>query len=583
MLKDLNSLAQRTKSNIQENVFFSEVYLTEEFKEAYSEYLNISGKSIDFFSSTSQYKNESGQTISFPNTWFLISYYLVEYYTSLIEYKEKFTSIFLVPERNRVAEELFKIQDKLFIPADIASRIDSFFNEEMDRDNFKKFLINNYSWWYGQKKVDRGDFYLTAILKVANLINDSSSFIGTITKDFATNPKLYSLFEFNKKEFAFTGVVDGAEFKLEPFLQSLKASGLTYPSNIVLRFILSLLTKPFIVLTGLSGSGKTKIALAFAKWITETDNQICIVPVGADWTNREPLLGYPNALESRNYVLPENGVLNLIIEANKPENETKPYFLILDEMNLSHVERYFADFLSSMESSVSISLHVEYGDWKDAVPAKVKLPKNLFIIGTVNIDETTYMFSPKVLDRANVIEFRVSETDMTAYLNNRVNLNMNALNNNGSSMAESFISLAKDENITVLNAEELNTTLVSYFKELQKVGAEFGYRTAAEITRFAAITNKIEPSWQTNEIIDAAIMQKILPKVHGSRRKLESVLKKLGELCILPSEEVNTILNKETIINYSDREKIKYPISLEKIKRMFQGLLDNGFTSYAEA
>ena len=180
------------------------------------------------------------------------------------------------------------------------------------------------------------------------------------------------------------------------------------------RFISSLLTKPFVILTGLSGSGKTKLAQAFAMWICEDENQYCIVPVGADWTNREPLLGFPNALEPEKYVKPDNGVLDLIIEANK--NENKPYFLILDEMNLSHVERYFADFLSVMESKNEIALHSGDGDW-DGIPPKTGFPKNLFIIGTVNIDETTYMFSPKVLDRASVIEFRVTAEEMGSYLN----------------------------------------------------------------------------------------------------------------------------------------------------------------------
>jgi 5-methylcytosine-specific restriction protein B len=92
----------------------------------------------------------------------------------------------------------------------------------------------------------------------------------------------------------------------------------------------------------LSGSGKTKLAQAFAMWICEDDSQYCIVPVGADWTNREPLLGFPNALKAKEYVKPDNRVLDLIINAT--QNTDKPYFLILDEMNLSHVERYFADF-----------------------------------------------------------------------------------------------------------------------------------------------------------------------------------------------------------------------------------------------
>ena len=130
--------------------------------------------------------------------------------------------------------------------------------------------------------------------------------------------------------------------------------------------------------------------------------------MGADWTNREPLLGYPNALNPEEYVKPDNGVLDLIIRAN--ENQELPHFLILDEMNLSHVERYFADFLSVMESKADIPLHA--GDTIENDVRKAGSSVKSFIIGTVNIDETTNMFSPKVLDRANTIEFRVTEDEM---------------------------------------------------------------------------------------------------------------------------------------------------------------------------
>ncbi|MBK7373936.1 MAG: hypothetical protein IPJ09_21465 [Saprospiraceae bacterium] len=243
-------------------------------------------------------------------------------------------------------------------------------------------------------------------------------------------------------------------FGIYPLIDSLKKAGLKISNEIVARFTASLLTKPFVILTGLSGSGKTKLAQAFAMWICEDENQYCIVPVGADWTNREPLLGFPNALEREKYVKPDNRVLDLIIEANK--NENKPYFLILDEMNLSHVERYFADFLSVMESKEYISLHSGTSEW-NGVPAKIGLPKNLFIIGTVNIDETTYMFSPKVLDRANVIEFRVTAKEMEAFLQSNTVINLEDLKSEGKDMAESFVQFAeenheieKEENRTIL-------------------------------------------------------------------------------------------------------------------------------------
>lgn len=366
-------------------------------------------------------------------------------------------------------------------------------------------------------------------------------------------------------------------FDLKNILLDLELAGLIYSKALVTRFIASLLTKPFVILTGLSGSGKTKLAQAFALWICENKEQYCIVPVGADWTNREPLLGFPNALKDEEYIKPDNEVLDTIINASKyPE---KPYFLILDEMNLSHVERYFADFLSTMESGDEISLHSGKQDWS-GIPAKLKIPKNLFIIGTVNVDETTYMFSPKVLDRANTIEFSVSAEEMSGYLSQQIPLDLANIESQGKSMAEDFINIANNKALTISNDADIQKELMKFFNTLKAVSAEFGYRTAAEIIRFVAVINKVEPSWINEQIIDAAIMQKLLPKVHGSRRKLEPVLKTLGQLCMREEENVESFLSSSID---SDHPNIKYPISFRKIRRMYHGLIDNGFTSYAEA
>ena len=369
-------------------------------------------------------------------------------------------------------------------------------------------------------------------------------------------------------------------FKQKMFFKSAIESGLSLSINLNIRFVASLLTKPFVILTGLSGSGKTKLAQSFALWICETEDQYCLVPVGADWTNREPLLGFPNALKDNEYVKPDNRVLDLIIKANT--NSHKPYFLILDEMNLSHVERYFADFLSVMETKCKISLHPGDEYW-NGVPAEIGFSENLFIIGTVNIDETTYMFSPKVLDRANVIEFRVTADEMKSYLLSNSAISVENLEGLGANMAGSFIGIAKNKNIEPENAVELNNALMSFFSELKKTGAEFGYRSASEIIRFAAVVNIIEPGWSLLDIIDAAIMQKLLPKVHGSRRKLEPVLKILGTLCLQDGQKFDDYLTTKTEINFSDTVRIKYPVSMEKILRMYDNLKSNGFTSYAEA
>jgi len=389
-----------------------------------------------------------------------------------------------------------------------------------------------------------------------------------IDKDLSNIIKIYKAMEVSSPS------QENHEFTYSDFDRDALSAGLYFNEKIGLRFIASLLAKPFVILTGLSGSGKTKLAQAFALWICENSNQFKVIPVGADWTNREPLLGFPNALNENDYIKPDSKVLDLIIDANS--NLSKPYFLILDEMNLSHVERYFADFLSVMESKGRIFLHSGEKN-RNGVPSEIGLPKNLFIIGTVNIDETTYMFSPKVLDRANVIEFRVMPGEMEGYLRNRSILNLEKLTQLGSKMAIDFVKKANDQNMDAVDYDVLLVALMNFFSELKKAGAEFGYRSASEIIRFAATVNKLEPKTKSEEVIDAAIMQKLLPKVHGSRRKLEPILRMLGGLCLS---------NEQTLEDYlkdSNTSEAKYPVSLEKIGRMYNNLLSNGFTSYAEA
>lgn len=312
----------------------------------------------------------------------------------------------------------------------------------------------------------------------------------------------------------------------------------TTHENLRTRYINSLLAKPFVILTGNSGTGKTRIATKFAEYMKQDDSlsNTLLVPVGADWTDNTKILGYYNPLANNGIGKYEKTPIFEFIE-RATENPTIPFFLILDEMNLSHVERYFSDFLSKMEL-------VDYHNPEKRTYFDIsgygllEFPKNLFITGTVNIDETTYMFSPKVLDRANVIEFKPKKDKILDTL-----LSDNATNETESSepdAAEKFMKLANevrsrnipDDISKLLN--EMYNIFDAFYTELEKFGFEFAYRTIKEIRQYtvaACITAEDEePS--ANQIADIQILQKILPKIHGNRKQIGDLLENLEKLTI---------------------------------------------------
>jgi len=365
-----------------------------------------------------------------------------------------------------------------------------------------------------------------------------------------------------------------------------------------LRVSASLLAKRFLLLTGLSGSGKTKLAQAFARWLTQ---QYALIPVGADWTGNENIVGYANGLDGSKYV--SRPALDLIRHA--AANPTIPHFLILDEMNLSHVERYFADLLSAIESGETIPLYSGAARMDSAnqpMPDRLALPGNLFVIGTVNVDETTYMFSPKVLDRANVIEFRMDAGELAAFLSNPQKPDLTQLDGKGAGFGAAFVAAANDAAVSVPAAvkTQYEAQMWLFFDLLRAHGAEYGYRVAHEAARFVHFYHKLggfadaDTAW-FDAGMDAVIVQKFLPKLHGSRAKLGPLLKKLWQASILPSgsrdpqAELKEIQDKAAP-NSKDAEpsavlppNARYPISAEKIARMWRLLADNGFASFAEA
>lgn len=149
-------------------------------------------------------------------------------------------------------------------------------------------------------------------------------------------------------------------------------------------------------------------------------------------------------------------------------------------MNLSYVEWYFVDFLSVMELNEEIFLYL--GSMvENGVLVKLKVFFNLFMIGIVNIDEIINMFSLKVLDRVNIIEFRVIKDEMESFLGNIKEINMDVLIGKGVGMVSSFLDMVVNKDFVIVEIDVINIVLVWFFGELKKIGVEFGYCSVIEI------------------------------------------------------------------------------------------------------
>ena len=299
------------------------------------------------------------------------------------------------------------------------------------------------------------------------------------------------------------------------------------------RYITSLLSKPFVILTGNSGTGKTRLAKQFAEYLEvqtqDKEKNWLLVPVGADWTDNTKVLGFYNPLaDEAKGKYEKTDILRLIERAN--QNKDIPYFLILDEMNLSHVERYFADFLSHMETmNVPFTL--------DGYEGELEFPNNVFVVGTVNIDETTYMFSPKVLDRANVIEFTPKkESVLDLFLHPVISASVHPAKDG---TAEGFLRLAKAirEGMCQVNDDAFSRVYALFgevYSDTKREGYEFAYRTVKEIRQYIASAYEISPNkseFNLTAAMDEQLIQKILPKIHGNKKMIGDLLHKLKELC----------------------------------------------------
>lgn len=321
-----------------------------------------------------------------------------------------------------------------------------------------------------------------------------------------------------------------------------------------------------------------------------------VIAVRPDWTDCRGLLGYWNPLTDRYVSTP---FLDLLLAASDEHrralNEGRaphPFFAILDEMNLARVEQYFADFLSAMESGEPIPLHSrpseaveETDDESPAIPREVVIPPNLYFTATVNVDETTYMFSPKVLDRSFVIEF--NDVNLGTYGLAHEENEAGLFDLNGWTDLAPIDSRGADEWRNI--PEEAREALTNIHALLARENRHFGYRVANEIARFVNRGQEQSDADDVATLIDMAIFSKVLPKLHGTQQELTQMLADLFAFAVGPRGKESgrfdawKIAALRLVCNpQEDDAPVLYPRSALKLWRMHRRLVSHGFTSFIE-
>jgi hypothetical protein len=321
-----------------------------------------------------------------------------------------------------------------------------------------------------------------------------------------------------------------------------------------------------------------------------------VIAVRPDWTDNRGLLGYFNPITEQYMLTP---FLRLLLAAREEADAAArsaraphPFFVVLDEMNLARVEHYFSDFLSALESGEPLPLHevqaVEEGaDGQEPVPRSIVVPDNLFFVGTVNVDETTYMFSPKVLDRAFTIEFNdvdLAGLDDESTADTPLMLEHwdGRLRYPGKPDAAEWAALREDELLAPLRQD-----LITLHALLTADNRHFGYRVANELARFIqlAAESSADRAAAARAATDLGIVQKVLPKLHGTRQEVGELLDALLAFALdCATEELATWSwsPPKTWTRGKELGEPRFPRAAAKLWRMRRRLQQRGFTSYIE-
>mgnify|MGYP000499221800 CR=1 FL=1 len=372
--------------------------------------------------------------------------------------------------------------------------------------------------------------------------------------------------------------------------------------NIYRSYIAAIKSKPFLLLAGISGTGKSRIVRELARvcWEEGTDEykaqkpkNFQMVQVKPNWHDSSDLIGYVSRVSGKaEYVAGE--FLKFIAKAW--EDTKTPYFLCLDEMNLAPVEQYFAEYLSVIESRKSHEdgtvttdpiLEKSAEDWYRVLTSELTnddnvrnrfleegicIPQNFIVVGTVNMDETTFSFSRKVLDRAMTIE--MNEVDLHGGLTKR-HESIGKLSN-----AELVGSAV--EGVDVYNDyTDVCDIALGYLQKVNDIleGTPFkvAYRTRNEFLLYVVNNlpyckdengNDLEQGYVIARALDEITSMKVLSRIEGDDTKVSDEL--LDNLSKAIEDGLKTVSGEENTVK---------SISLAKLKEM-KAKLVSGYTSF---
>ena len=318
---------------------------------------------------------------------------------------------------------------------------------------------------------------------------------------------------------------------LELFQDYLMGEGFFYSPRTLKAFHTSLKVQninPISVLAGLSGTGKTQLALQYARFFNFYSEHVAVQP---RWDSKDDLLGFYNFLEKR-YQPTELVKALYYFHQIRNDSDSPMMMVILDEMNLARVEYYFSEFLSKMElrgndrnypnekSKISIGTQLNSRDFF--------VGSNVVFVGTMNDDESTYSLSDKVLDRANVLHFgKPQKFEDNIHYNQVDPISISA---------STFNDWCNQENFPNRFPETLRTKINTLNEALDSVGKAFGYRVNKSITQYIQMYPGIKRAANREEQALVAladqIEMKIIPKLAGleQNEKSDACLSAIGNM-----------------------------------------------------